>query len=108
MSNPQQFAGPVADEPFPSTDGSSTITLGGTAQTLFTAPAHGYEVVNPDASEDLWICDNGSNASANGTGCIRVAPNGGSYYTPINMAPLAHAVSIVGATTGHKFTARYW
>lgn len=89
-------------------DGSSTITLGGTAQNLFAGatPANGFEVVNPDATEDLWISDSGT-AIANGVGNIRVAANGGSYVTPDGMRPF-HAVSIVAATTGHKFTARSW
>ncbi len=75
------------------TDGSSTITLGGTAQNLFNAaiPAHGWSVANPDATEDLWVSDTVT-AIANGVGCYRVAPNGGTVVTPPNMAP-AHAVS---------------
>lgn len=90
------------------TDGSTTITAGGTAQNAFAAAAvvNGYEIVNPDPSEDLWISDT-TTAVANGTGCIRVAANGGAYSSPPGMAPSA-AVSVVAATTGHKFTARRW
>lgn len=90
------------------TDGSSTITVGGTAQNLFggVSPVHGWAVYNPDASEDLWVSDVGT-AVANGTGCIRVAANGGGYETPSGKTE-SGVVSIVGATTGHKFTAIRW
>jgi len=89
-------------------DGSSTITAGGTAQDLFSSatPTNGFAVYNPDASEDLWISLS-TTAVANGAGCIRIAANGGGYETPPNMKPF-HAISIVGATTGHKFTAIKW
>lgn len=90
------------------TDGSTTITTGGTAQNAFAAAAvvNGYEIVNPDATEDMWVSDT-TTAVANGTGCIRVAANGGAYSSPPGMKPSA-AVSVVAATTGHKFTARRW
>lgn len=90
------------------TNGSSTITAGGTAQDVFAAASvvNGYEIVNPDPTEDLWISDT-TTAAANGTGSIRVAANGGAYSSPTGMKPSA-AVSIIGATTGHKFTARRW
>jgi hypothetical protein len=90
------------------TDGSTTITAGGTAQTAFAAAAvvNGYEIINPDASSDLWISDT-TTAAANGTGSIRIVANGGGYTSPAGMKPSA-AVSIVGATTGQKFTARRW
>jgi hypothetical protein len=90
------------------TDGSSTITAGGTAQNAFAAAAvvNGYEIVNPDPSEDMWVSDT-TTAAANAVGSIRVAANGGSYSSPTGMKPSA-AVSVVAATTGHKFTARRW
>lgn len=92
----------------PGSDGSTTITSGGTAQNLFSGgtPTNGFEIGNPHPSEDLWITDNGT-ASANGQGCHRVAANGGTYTTPPGYRPLG-AVSIIGATTGHKITARKW
>src|SRR5258708_110285 len=41
----------------PSTDGSGTIAVGGTAQNLFggATPTNGFGVYNPDATEDLWV-----------------------------------------------------
>lgn len=89
-------------------DGSSTITAGGTAQDLFASatPTNGFTVHNPDATEDLWISLS-TTAVANGQACINIAAGGGSYTTPDFMRPF-HAISIVGATTGHKFTAIKW
>lgn len=91
---------------FTSTDGSTTITTGGTAQNLFSAaiPSHGFEVCNPGTTDDLWVSDS-TTAAANNTGSYRVAANGGCYVTPIGRRPI-QAISIVGATTGDKITAR--
>jgi hypothetical protein len=104
--NPVSVAAVYA--PTQGVDGSATITAGGTAQNLFSAatPANGFEIGNPDASEDLWVSDS-TTAAANGTGSYRVAANGGTYTTPTGYKPVG-AVSIVGATTGHKITARKW
>lgn len=92
----------------PGFDGSTTIVAGGTAQPLFAGvtPPNGFEICNPDPSEDLWVSDSAA-AAANGTGSFRVAANGGTYTTPSGYRPIG-AVSIVGATTGHKITARRW
>lgn len=89
-------------------DGSTTITTGNTAQNLFggAIPANGFAVYNPDPSNDLWISDS-TTAAANGTGSIRVAANGGGYETPPEYQPIG-VVSIVGASTGQKITARRW
>lgn len=100
--------GAVSITPAAATDGSSTITTGGTAQNLFAAtiPTNGYAVYNPDPTNDLWISDT-TTAAANGTGSIRVAANGGGYESPLMRKPI-QAVSIIGATTGQKFTASRW
>ena len=89
-------------------DGSTTITTGGIAQNLFNGikPANGFAIYNPDASNDLWISDS-TTAVANGTGCIRVAANGGGYETPTYVRPVG-IVSIVGASTGQKIPAKSW
>ena len=89
-------------------DGSTTITLGGTAQNLFAGatPTNGFEICNPDATNDLWVSDS-TTAAANGTGSYRVAANGGTYTTPPGYKPIG-AVSIVGAVTAQKITARKW
>lgn len=90
------------------TDGSTTITAGGTAQTLFggTTPAHGFEVCDPGTTDDLWVSDS-TTAAANNTGSFRVALNGGCYVTPPGRSPVG-AVSVYGATTGDRITARSW
>ena len=89
-------------------DGSSTITTGGTAQNLFggTIPTNGFFVTNPDPTNDIWINLN-STALANGSGSIRVGANGGYFATEPYLKPF-HAISIVGAVTGQKFTAVRW
>ena len=89
-------------------DGSTTITIGGTAQSLFAGatPTNGWWVVNPDSTEDCWVSDS-TTAAANNTGSMRLALNGGSIMTPPGYKPFA-AVSVVCATTGHKLTARKW
>lgn len=89
-------------------DGSTTITLGGTAQNLFSGatPTNGWWTINPDATEDCWVSDS-TTAAANNTGSARLVANGGSVMTPPGYKPFS-AVSIVCATTGHKLTARKW
>jgi hypothetical protein len=89
-------------------DGSTSISTGGTAQNLFsgTTPTNGFEVCNPDPSEDLWISDS-TTAALNGQGSYRVAPAGGTYTTPAGYKPIG-AVSAIATTTGHKITARRW
>jgi hypothetical protein len=91
-----------------STDGSTTITTGGTAQNLFSGstPAHGFEVCNPGTTDDYWVSDS-TTAAANNTGSYRVAANGGCYVSPLGRLPI-QAVSIFAATTGDKITARSW
>jgi hypothetical protein len=93
---------------FTTLDGSTTITAGGTAQNLFSGntPANGFSVYNPDAAEALWVSDS-TTAAANATGSIYIAPLGG-YETPARGYRPLGPVSIVGATTGHKITARKW
>ncbi len=90
------------------TDGSTTIADGGTAQLLFNgaAPADGFEICNPGTRDDLWISDTAT-ATVNGAGSVRVPSNGGCYTTPPGRKPL-QAISVVAATTGDPITARGW
>jgi len=89
------------------TNRSTTIATGGTAQALAGGtPVNGWSVSNPDAlAESLWVSDTGT-AAANAAGSIEIVP-GFSYETPPGRRP-AGAVSVVAATTGHKFTASTW
>ncbi len=90
-----------------STSKSSTITLGGTAQTLAGGtPVNGFEVCNPGTAGDIWVSDIGT-ALANGSGSYRVAANGGCYSPPTGSKPIS-AISVVGGTTSQVFTARVW
>jgi hypothetical protein len=103
-----QTTQPVTVSPFGATDGSATITAGGSAQNLFggTTPTNGFGVYNPDPLNDLWISDS-TTAAANGLGSIRVAANGGAFETALGYKPLG-IVSVYGGTTNQKITAKRW
>jgi len=89
---------------FQQVDCSGTITTGGTAQTLCPLPTSGFSVFNPDTG-DLWINSNGT-AVINGSGSLKVS-SGSLYESPPDVKPDG-AISIIGATTGQKFTAKRW
>ncbi len=82
-------------------DRSSTITTGGTAQTLVAAnPDRDHLFIcNPNASGSLWVNDLGGTAAANGAGSTEIPP--GSVATTRSR----NAISIIHATTGAAFTA---
>ena len=83
------------------TDGSGTITTGGTAQTLMASnpSRNGGFVYNPNSSGSLWVNFLGGTAAANGAGSVEVVPN---QLLPFDAT---NAVTIVHATTSAKFTA---
>jgi hypothetical protein len=98
---------------------SGTITTGGTAQNAITAQTtlHGFTIANIDPSagsgEPLWISFT-TTAAASGTDSWPLpAPTAttfaavGSYTTPPGFGS-NHAVSIIAATTGHKFSCVWW
>ena len=92
----------------PSTaDANNAIATGGVSQQLFggVAPKNGYEIINNDPSNVLWVNDQGGTASANGANCFEVFYLGGDYSTPTGMKPPG-VVSVVGAVTNQKYTAR--
>lgn len=95
------------------TNCSGTITTGDTAQTLvsWAAPAprvSGMWVQNQDATETLYVRDDGAAASADG-GSVAIPP-GGLYETPEwwpgkqNPDP----VSVFSRKSGHVFAARWY
>lgn len=97
------------------TDCSGTIATGGTAQNAFTAAAtrRGFTIANIDTTETLWISFTGT-AAASGTGSYPLGPadvtlftNLSSFTSPIGMG-INTALSVVGATTAHKFTCTVW
>ena len=83
------------------TDRSSTITTGGTAQTLVAANESRDHLFigNPNAAGSLWVNDLGGTAAANGAGSTEVTP--GSVVE----TRARNAISIIHATTGATFTA---
>ena len=101
------------------TDCSGTITTGGIAQPAIAAQTtlHGFTIGNIDASagsgEPLWISFTAT-AAASTAASYPLAPPAattfagmGSYSTPPGFGT-NHAVSIIGATTGHKFSCSWW
>jgi hypothetical protein len=87
-------------------DVSGIITAGGTAQTLFSGVAKGFWIENIDASEALFVNDSVAASTTDGKSVS--IPAGAIYETPSWWgSPVAVAtVSVVAATTGHKFSAR--
>jgi hypothetical protein len=97
------------------TDCSGTIATGATAQNAFTANAgrHGFTIANIDTTEPLWISFT-TTAAASGTGSYPLAPadattfaNLSSFTSPPGMG-INTALSVVAATTSHKFTCTVW
>ena len=84
-----------------------TITAGGTAEYICGGqrPAFGFSLYNNSASEDLWFSDS-TVAAIDGVGSIKLSPHA-LYETPMTYRP-SNKVSVIAATTGHKFTARFW
>lgn len=97
------------------TDCSGTITSGATAQNAFTAQTtlHGFTIVNIDtsAAEVMWISFT-TTAAANTAQSYMLNPAsataaGGSFSSPLGFG-LNHALSVIAATTGHKFSCTWW
>lgn len=84
------------------TNRSSTITAGGTAQTLAAANMNRrYLFIQNISSEDLWF-NIGTTAVADQPS-IKLTP--GSSFEFAEFVPV-EAISIIGATTGSKFVAK--
>jgi hypothetical protein len=100
------------------TDCSSTVATGNTAQNAFTAQTtlHGFTLANIDASagsgEPLWISFTGTASTATGSYPL-AAPTattfaGLSSFTAPTGFGLNHALSVVAATSGHKYSCTWW
>lgn len=100
-------------------DCSGTISSGATAQNAISASAtlHGFTIANIDSTagsgEPLWLSFT-TTAAASTVASYPLAPPGptsfigfGSYTTPLGFGS-NKAVSVVAATTGHKFSCTYW
>lgn len=82
------------------TDRSGSIATGGTAQSLAAANASRTGLKGQNISSgDLWINEIGGTAAADTAGSWKV-PAGSSFSISTS-----RSISIVGATTGQKFTA---
>jgi hypothetical protein len=97
------------------TDCSGTISSGGAAQNAFTAQStlHGFTILNFDTTEPLWISFTGT-AAANTTGSYPLQAatastfaGAGNFTSPFGFG-LNHAVSVIAATTSHKFSCTWW
>jgi hypothetical protein len=86
-------------------DGSGTVAVGGTAQTLFggVVPGNGWLVANNSAAA-VYVSDVGT--ATPGGASIPIAP-GAVLATPSGYKP-AGPVSLYGATSGQGFAARRW
>lgn len=88
------------------TDISGAIAIGGTAQSLVIAAAGRIGLVVQNLSNgDLWLSPHGTALADKPS--IRIPPAYGVYETPRGFRPVG-AWSIIGATTGQKFTAWWW
>ena len=96
-------------------DCSGTITSGGTAQNAFIAAAtrHGFTIANIDTSEVLWFSMT-TTAAASGTGSYPLAPATAttfaglaSFTSPVGLG-INTALSVIAATTAHKFSCTVW
>lgn len=102
-----------------STDCSGTIASGSVAQSAITAQTtlHGFTIANIDASagsgEPLWISFTTTAAASTVASYPLAAPTAttfaglNSFTTPLGFGT-NHAVSVIGATTGHKFSCTFW
>jgi type 1 fimbria pilin len=100
-------------------DCSGTITAGGTAQVAITAKTalHGFTIANIDSTagsgEPLWFSFTGT-ATPSAVGSYPLpSPTAttfvgfGSYTTPMGFGT-NHALSVVGATSTHKYSCTWW
>jgi hypothetical protein len=82
------------------TDKSGSITTGGTAQQLAAANTSRRALpIQNISTGDLWVNETGGTAAANTAGSYKIAPDQTAYVDT------NQAVSIIGATTGQKFSA---
>ena len=96
-------------------DCSGTITAGGVAQNAFAAAAtrRGFTIANIDTTEPLWISFT-TTAAASGTGSYPLGPATATSFTdlasfssPFGLG-INTALSVIAATTAHKFTCTVW
>lgn len=86
---------------------SGAITTGNTAQALAAANSrrNGFRIQNISAG-DLWVNDIGGTAAVDTSGSMKIVANG-FYVTPPGY-DYTGAISIIGATTGQRYTSSEW
>lgn len=97
------------------TDCSGTVATGGTAVNAFAAQTtlHGFTILNDDTSEPLWISFT-TTAAASTAGSYPLAPAtatsfaGSSSFTSPPGFGTNHALSVVAATSAHKYSCTWW
>lgn len=97
------------------TNCGGTITTGGTAQNAHTAQStlRGMTIANLDTSEVMWISFTSTAASAD-TQSYPLAPATATTFAGLSSysTPLGYgyntALSVIAATTGHKFACTRW
>jgi len=87
------------------TDASSTITTGGTAQTILAANSARTGISFQNISDtDMYLNTTGTATAGAGSYLIKA---GGTYVTDYG-AKDSQAVSLLCATTGKAFTCKWW
>ena len=98
---------------------SGAIASGGVAQNAFAAQTalHGFTIMNTNgdvavgSGEDLWMSLTTTAAASSATSYRLIAPASnvmaGSFTAPPGMA-INTALSVIGATTGHRYTCTWW
>lgn len=87
----------------PITDGSGTISVGGTSQVVFAAnPIRKYLIFQNQSSGDLWI--NFGIAAVQSQPSIRVFP--GESFLMEGSHISTDSINVIGATTGQSFAAK--
>lgn len=82
------------------TDGSGTITTGGTSQTVFAAnPNRRYFEFQNISDTDMYV--NFGAAAVADSNSFKIAA-GGAYVNPSNYCPTT-SITVICATTGKKF-----
>ena len=97
------------------TDCSGTVATGGTAQNAITAQSslHGLTIMNLDTSEPMWISFTTTAAASTAGSYPLQAATASTFASPGNFTSppgfgTNHALSVIAATTGHKFSCTWW
>ena len=90
----------------PYTDASGTITLGGTVQGVLPINAARTGVMFQNMSDtDMYV--NPTGTATTGAGSYLVKAGGSVYETPTGVKD-SQALSVLCATTGKAYTAKWW